>query len=175
VTPEQLEIVKFEYATGKAVFERGQYGDAVRHFEAASALVDRGSRFGGEVQMWLVTALDAAGQLQDAIALCKQLVRHPSIDTREQARGLLYILEAPKLSKRPEWLVEIPDLGALGDNRSSLLKPGAGVGMKQSPPQPKWGIPEPVDYSQVNTKDNSFVWVGLIGFGVAIASLIFLS
>ena len=174
MTPEQLEIVKSEYTTGKAVFERGQYGDAVRHFEAASALVDRGSRFGGEVQMWLVTALDAAGQVQEAIALCKQLVRHPSIDTREQARGLLYILEAPKLTKRPEWLVEIPDLGALGDNQSSL-KLGAGVTLKQSQPQPKWGIPEPVDYSQVNARDNSFIWVGLIGFGAAIAGLIFFS
>ncbi|OCQ94727.1 hypothetical protein BCD67_03915 [Oscillatoriales cyanobacterium USR001] len=172
MSAEQLEIVKSEYAAGKAVFERGQYGDAVRHFEAASALVDRGSRFGGEVQMWLVTALDAAGQLQSAIALCKQLVRHPSIDTREQARGLLYILEAPKLSKRPEWLVEIPDLGALGDNQSSL-KLGAGVVLKQSPPPSKWAIAEPVDLSKVNARDNSFVWVGLMGIGVAIAGLIF--
>jgi hypothetical protein len=43
--------------------------------------------------------------------------------------------------------------------------------MKQS--QPKWEIPEPVDLSQVNTRDNSFVWVGLMGVVVAIAGLIF--
>ena len=173
MSSDQLEVVKSEYATGKAVFERGQYGEAVRHFEAASALVERGSRLGGEVQMWLVTAYDAAGQTQEAIALCKQLIRHPSLDTREQARGLIYILEAPKLSKRPEWLVEIPDLGALGDNQSSAFKAGAGGAV--NPSKPKLVIPEPVDLSKVNTKDNRFVWVGLIGVGVAIAGLIFFS
>lgn len=173
MSSEQLEVVESEYATGKAVFERGQYVDAVRHFEAASALVERGSRLGGEVQMWLVTAYDAAGQTQEAIALCQQLIRHPSLDTREQARGLIYILEAPKLSKRPEWLVEIPDLGALGDNQSSAFKGGAGGAVK--PSKPKLVIPEPVDLSRVNTRDNRFVWVGLIGVGVAIAGLIFFS
>lgn len=174
MTSDPLELVQTEYQTGKAAFERGEYGQSVRHLEVASALVDRNTRLGGEVQMWLVTAYEAAGQTTEAIALCKQLSRHPSINIRQQARRLLFILEAPKLSKRPEWLVQIPDLGGLKDNEDSAFKGAAGKSTS-SPPPPKPAIPEPVDLSQVNTEDNRFVWVALIGLGLAIAGLIFFS
>lgn len=175
MTSDPLEIIQNEYQAGQLAFERGEYGQSVRHLEVASALVERNTRLGGDVQMWLVTAYEAAGQTTEAIALCKQLSRHPSINIRQQARRLLFILEAPKLSKRPEWLVQIPDLGNLKDNEESAFKGGAGKSSGSSSPPPKPAIPEPVDLSQVNTQDNRFVWVALIGMGLAIAGLIFFS
>ncbi len=174
MSSDKLERVRDEYQAGKVAFEGGRYGQAVKHLEAASALVDRGSRLGGEVQMWLVTAYEAAGQTVEGIALCKQLTRHPHISVRQQARQVLYILEAPKLTKRPEWLVEIPDLGRLQDNESSRFKAGVGGATKsQTPAKP--AIAEPVDLSQVQTQDNRFVWVAAIGLMLAIAGLIFFS
>ncbi|MGE5657381.1 MAG: hypothetical protein ACM37W_12300 [Actinomycetota bacterium] len=173
MSSEQLEIAQKEYQVGRTHFERGQYGQAVKHLQAASALIDRNSRLGGEVQMWLVTAYEAAGQNPEAIALCKQLSRHPRYETRQQAKRLLYILEAPKLSTRPEWLVKIPDLAALEDNEASILKPGAGDVVKRPPKKPT--APPPIDLSQVNTKDNRFLWVALLGTVLAVAGLIYFS
>ncbi|MFB2937222.1 hypothetical protein ACE1B6_18400 [Aerosakkonemataceae cyanobacterium BLCC-F154] len=167
---ESLEIVQEQYQAGKAAFERGQYRQSVEFLAQASALVDRNTRFGGEIQIWLVTAYEAANQRQEAIALCKQLDRHPSYEIRQQSRRLLYILEAPQLNRRPEWLTQIPDLGAIADNESKIRlgKPAAGGKSSSRSLSP----PEPVDLSQVNTKDNRFIWVALIGVLLILGSLV---
>lgn len=167
---ETLEVVKEQYQAGKAAFERGQYRQSVECLQKASALVDRNSRFGGEVQIWLVTAYEAADRTQEAIALCKQLDSHPSYDIRQQSRRLLYILEAPQLNRRPEWLTQIPDLGAIADNESKTSLGNAAASGKSS--SRSVSPPEPVDLSQVNTKDNRFIWVALIGVLLILGSLV---
>lgn len=160
VTTESLEIAKAEYQAGKAAFERGDYRRSVQCLEKAASLVERRSKFGGEVQIWLVTAYEAVGQRTEAIELCEQVSRHPDLKTRKQGSRLLYILKAPKLKTRPEWFTQIPDLSNLEDpNRE--VKLAASVPNKRPPrprPQPD---PEPIDWSTVNTKDNQFVWVAL--------------
>lgn len=98
------------YRAGKAAFERGQYRQAVEQLTKASSLAGSSSRLGGEIQLWLVTAYEAAGAQTDAIALCRSLSQHPDTQTRKQSKRLLYILEASKLNLRPEWLTQIPDL-----------------------------------------------------------------
>ena len=169
MSAESLEIVKNEYQAGRSDFESGQYRQSVEHLEKASALVDRNSRLGGEVQMWLVTAYEAAGQRNEAIALCKQLHNHPSLETRKQSRRLLYILEAPQLNRRPEWMTEIPDLAVLTDNEAQSRLGNTASPAKSSPrPSPQ---SEPVDLSQVNTKDNLFIWVALIIACLTLAGL----
>ncbi|MGF1512263.1 MAG: tetratricopeptide repeat protein [Elainellaceae cyanobacterium] len=157
---DQRTIARQQYELGKLAFERGQYRQAVQHLEKAASLAGKISPFSGEVKIWLVTAYQAQGKMQDAIALCRQISQHPDYVTAKQARRLLYILEAPQLKLRPEWITSIPDLSALEEG-------GSGKGMSQyappkkprkPKPKPK---PEPVDLSQVNTKDNGFVWLGL--------------
>lgn len=172
VNSETIEIVKAQYQAGKAAFERGQYRLAVEHLEKASALVARNSRLGGEVQIWLVTAYEAAGQRQEAIALCEQLKRHPHPEISKQGRRLLYIMQAPELKRPAEWMTQIPDLGAVSDNNSQLR---LASGTTSSKPLPKQPIPEPVDLSQVNTKDNRFTWMALIVIGLTVAGLIWWS
>lgn len=166
-----LEQEKFnrEYQAGIAAFERGEYRISVQHLETAIALSNPNSRAGGEAQIWLVTALEAAGQRTEAIALCKQLSRHPALETRQQAKRLQYILEAPQLSRRPEWLTQIPDLTALSDSDTNLRQ-GGGTLRKSGNFQQK--EPEPIDLSQVNTKDNRFIWFALVIIGLTIVSLI---
>lgn len=158
MSTESLEIAKSRYQAGKLAFENGQYREAVENLEKASALLSRNSRLGGEVEIWLVTAYEAAGRTDDAIALCQALQRHPFPETSKQAKRLLYILKAPKLQRPSEWMTEIPDLGALSDNDGKVrvaAKPRKST--TQKPAEPEF-----VDLSQVNTKDNRFIWVALI-------------
>jgi hypothetical protein len=170
VTAEKLEIVQQEYQAGRVAFESGRYARAVQSLETASGLVDRTSRLGGEVQMWLVTAYEASGDTERAIGLCRKLTRHPRQETRQQAKRLLYILEAPKLSIPPEWMVKIPDLAALDENQSINFQADPNADIKYAKPKPK--APEPVDLSQVNTKDNKFIWAALMAIGLILAGLI---
>lgn len=174
MTSETLELVKTEYQAGKAAFERGQYRESVQHLQKASALVERNSGLGGEVQIWLVTAYEAAGQRAEAIALCNQLTRHPRLETRKQGRRLLYILEAPKLNTRPEWLIQIPDLTALDESEVNARQTSVPPGKSSKSQRPKAEV-EPVDLSQVNTKDNRFIWLALIVTILTLGSLLFLS
>lgn len=162
-----LETAKTEYQAGKTAFERGQYRESVQHLEKASDLVRSASRLGGEIQIWLVTAYEAAGQGIEAIALCEQLLRHPDSETSKQARRLLYILQAPKLQRPTEWLTQIPDLGTLPDNTSKTRFSSATTS-KSPLPEP---LPEPV-VTQVNTRDNRFIWVALIVMGLILGGLL---
>lgn len=170
---ENLEIAREQYQTGKAAFERGDYRRSIQALEKAVSLTARQTRSGGEMQIWLVTAYQAADQQQDAIALCEQLTRHPDFQIRKQAKRLLYILQAPRLQTRPEWLTKIPDLGAI-DAAAQDNKGASQYGPK--PPRPRsQPAPEPLDLTQVNTKDNQFIWVALVAIGLLLGGLLWLS
>ncbi|MBW4675435.1 MAG: hypothetical protein KME52_15840 [Desmonostoc geniculatum HA4340-LM1] len=173
MSADSIEIAKTRYQTGKVAFENGQYHQAVENLEKASALLSRNSRLGGEVEICLVTAYEAAGRSDDAIALCEKLKRHPHLETSKQARRMLYILKAPKLKRPSEWMTQIPDLGALPDNELKITvakSPKSSVQQKPKPTEREF-----VDLSQVNTKDNRFIWVALIAIGLTILYLVWLS
>ncbi|MBE9126905.1 MULTISPECIES: hypothetical protein [unclassified Coleofasciculus] len=170
MSSDTKEKFRIEYQAGKAAFERGEYRIAVKRLEAASALMNRTSRLGGEAQLWLVTAYDAAGQKEEAIALCQQLSRHPDPETCKQGKRLLYILQAPQLKRPEEWMSKIPDLGAIAQ---SDAKDRRGSGVARSNRNPKREIElEERDLTQVNTKDNQFIWVALIVIGLMVGGLI---
>ena len=170
---EQLESIKSKYKAGRAAFERGQYRQAVTYLETVSSSIDRNSSFGGEAQIWLVTAYEAAGLDQKAIALCQKLTRHTHIETRKQAKRLLCILEAPKLKIHPEWRVEIPDMAALDESGAKFRQVSAAAKPKSPAPKPPKPRPKPVDLSQVNTKDNQFIWVALGAVALILGALLY--
>lgn len=171
MSTESLEIARSRYQAGKLNFENGKYREAVENLEKASALLSRNSRLGGEVEIWLVTAYEAAGQTEEAIALCQQLQRHPFPETSKQAKDLLYILKAPKLQRPSEWMTEIPDLGTLSDNDAKMRASGnSPKSARQAPAEP-----ELEDLSQVNTQDNRFIWVSLIVILLTLSYLAWLS
>ncbi len=171
-----------DFQAAKNAFDRGNYREAAAGFEQTLALANPNSILGGEVQMWLVTAYQAKGQMNDAIALCKKLTHHPDLKTCKEAKRILYILEAPKLKARPEWLTQIPDLTQLSegetrdrprDRFTNRIANGTAFSAKQLESKPKL-IDEPVDSSQVNTKDNQFVWVALIAVLIGLGSLLWM-
>ncbi|MFE4107093.1 hypothetical protein [Almyronema epifaneia] len=173
---ENTKFAKVEFASGLQLFERGDYRRAIAHFEKALALANRTTLLGGEIQTWLVNAYAAVDRSQDAIALCEKLVLHPDLETRKQAKRLLYILKAPKLKARPEWLSQIPDLGGL-DEKDRDMTPNLNryAQTERQPRKPKAKSKpetEPIDLSQVNTQDNLFLWVALAAAALVIGGLI---
>lgn len=162
---DSIELARLEYEAAKVQFERGQYRDAVVRLEKASALCERATPLGGDIQIWLVTAYQAVGDDKSAIALCRKLNQHPHISTRQQSRRLLAILEAPRLTTRPEWNVTIPDLSGADKSLDRDRKGTNARSPRRKPrPLPK---PPPIDPSEIERGDNRF-----IGFGIAISLLI---
>ena len=169
MTDQSLDLAKTAYQSGKLAFERGFYQQSVQYLEKASALVNAQGILGGEMQVWLVVAYEAAGQQEQAIALCQQLKTHPDLETRKQSRRLLSILEAPRLVSRPEWMTQIPDLAQLDDN--SLANAYIMPKPRRKPAKPKPYEPEAIDWTQVNREDNRFVWVALAIAGLVLGGL----
>ncbi len=158
-----------DYRNGQAAFERGDYQQSVVCLTAALAEVEARSKLGGEMQLWLVTAYEASGNLPAAIDLCAQLMSHPSIETRQESKRILYILQAPALVRREEWVTKIPDLKDLEENNRAL---------GSSAPRPTRFAPRrqimkpPIDPREINTSDNGFIVVMLV-VGLAIGGWLF--
>lgn len=169
MSAENEEKFRVEYEAGKAAFERGEYRTAVKRLEAASALSKRNTRLGGEATLWLVTAYQAAGQTAEAIALCEQLSSHPDLETSKQSKRLAYILKAPQLQRPEEWMTKIPDLGAIAESEPTYRRgTNTPTKRKRNPEEV-----EAIDPSQINTKDNQFIWIGLIASLIILGSLFF--
>ncbi|MEL6130920.1 MAG: tetratricopeptide repeat protein [Cyanobacteria bacterium J06627_3] len=156
------------YEIGQQAFERGRYADAVNAFEHALTQ-EHGLALDGEIKLWLVNALTASNRREDAIELCGKLALHPDFDVRKQSKQLLYIIKAPKLQAKEEWLTKIPDLAELegGEEKPWQTRP-----VKPRPLKPP---PPPLPLSEVNTEDNGFVWIALIGCGLLLGGLWWLS
>jgi hypothetical protein len=157
------------YAMGQAAFERGLYRDSINGFETALTLISGSSALGGEIQLWLVTAYDAVGQGEAAIALCRKLSNHPSLETRQQSKRLLFILEAPKLQARPEWLTQIPDLDPPNAAPGRYRAVGqAGQSGKAKSNEPKSITDEP--FEPIDPKESR----GFLGIALGLSGVILL-
>jgi outer membrane protein assembly factor BamD (BamD/ComL family) len=167
VTADNLEKFQHKYQAGKQALEKGQYRLSIENLQAAQELIPTNSRRGGEAGIWLVTAYQAANKINEAIALCQDLVAHPDSQTREQAQRILYIINAPKLERPKEWMSEIPDLTNT-DNQ------GVRYITAQKPKTQNTSEPEyaDIDLSQVETQDNQFVWFALILIILLLGSLV---
>jgi tetratricopeptide (TPR) repeat protein len=162
-----LEDFEQQFNLGKIALERGQYRQSISHLKNAIDLVSPTSKKGGEAQIWLVAAYQANGMLEEAIALGQDLISHPSFTVKKQATDLLYIMKAPRLERPKEWLTEIPDLSQMSESETKILPKKPSVKPVKKPR-------EEIDLSQVNTEDNQFVWVGLIGILVIFVTIFFL-
>ncbi len=156
------------YTTGQAAFERGLYRDSMDWFEKALSLTSEQSALGGAIQIWQVTAYDAAGQNEAAVTLCRKLATHPNLETRQQSKRLLYILEAPKLQTRPEWLTQIPALdppSAATRRYSAVGQPGSSP---SKPKEPKSITAEP--FEPIDPKESR----GFLGIALGLSGVILL-
>ena len=168
MTADNQEKFRQQYQAGKQALERGKYRLSIEHLEAAKDLVAPYSRKGGEVQIWLVTAYQAANQLEKAIALAQELTVHPDTQTREQAQRILYIIKAPVLERPREWMSQIPDL-AEADKGASRY-----VTAKKKAAAPTELELEDLEPTPVDSADNQFIWFAVILVTLIIGSLVWL-
>ncbi|MGB7518708.1 MAG: tetratricopeptide repeat protein, partial [Spirulinaceae cyanobacterium] len=103
---ENQEKLQAELQAGKKALERGEYRLSIKHLETARELTRFGTRLGGEVGIWLMSAYQAANQLDQAIALGQKLAKHPFQEVAQQSKRLLYIIQAPQLVRPREWMSE---------------------------------------------------------------------
>ncbi len=154
---EEQEKLQVEFQAGKKALERGEYRLSIKHLETASKLSRFGTRLGGEVGIWLMSAYQAANQMEQAIALGQKLAKHPFQEVAQQSRRLLYIIQAPQLVRPREWMSEIPDLTNLEESQPQDRR---GSGLSKS--RHKLKESQPLDLSEVNTQDNQFIWLALV-------------
>lgn len=173
MTTENLELARQQFQIGQDAFERGLYRQSIEAFEKAIGLADRNSSLGGEAQIWLVNAYQAADRNVEAIALCESLGSHPDVKIRKQSRRMITILKAPKLKLREEWMTKIPDLTNLDEANSKNKK--ASGNLSPAPRLRSKPVPEPVDLSQVETQGNGFVWIAFGAIALTVLGLIWLS
>ncbi|MEM9136084.1 MAG: hypothetical protein AAGB01_01865 [Cyanobacteria bacterium P01_F01_bin.42] len=168
--PPSLGQINLKFQQGQRYFESGRYREAIQSLSQACALVESSSKPAGEMRLWLVTAYDADGQRQEALSLCRQLAQSPFIDIRRQAKRLLTILEAPKLSLHEDWVTTIPPLDGVKD--PGQMRGEARRVSPQRAPSPKPVInDQEVDLSQVTTSDRGLaimagILVVLLGLGL---------
>ena len=168
--PSSNPPISPNYLAGQTAFENGNYRQAVELLEAAVAETAAKSKLGGEIQMWLVTAYEANGNLSQAIELCSQLIRHPHITIRQESKRVLYILQAPELNRREEWITKIPDLQEIEENPNA--RGGSGSVRKSRPARVRPMPPMvPIDPSEIEAKDNGFIKALLILAVLAIGGL----
>ncbi|MDB9528187.1 hypothetical protein PN498_19500 [Oscillatoria sp. CS-180] len=146
------------FAAGQLAFERGNYRDAVIAFEEGNRLAGGATLLGGSIQLWLMNAYSAAGRHQDAVVLGEKLAKHPDRDVRKQSRRVLEILQAPRLNRRADWLTPIPDFSELAENESALGQYSTSVTKPRPAPKPE---AQPENLSQMNTRENGFLWVAI--------------
>jgi tetratricopeptide (TPR) repeat protein len=165
-----IDPLPVEYEKGRLAFESGNYRQAIHSLEAAMAEIEPRSALGGEVQLWLVTAYEAGGLQPEAIDLCTKLTRHPQIEVRQESKRVLYILQAPALSRKEEWITKIPDLQDLEENvkgdRIASRKQARSIPIRKLPPPPL------IDPKEINTKDNGFIAILLFASLAGILGLL---
>lgn len=169
MTADNREKFQQKYQAGKQALERGQYRLSIENLEAARELVASNSRRGGEAQIWLVTAYQAANKIDEAIALAQELILHPDTQTREQAQRILYIIKAPILERPKEWMSEIPDLAEADTGASRYV-----TAKKKSTVQPTEIELEDFEPSPTDPEDDRFIWFALILVSLIVGSLVWL-
>jgi hypothetical protein len=175
-SPEQIppNPAQTEFQLGQQAFESGEYRQSVQALERSLAMAAAGSVLQGDIQIWLVMAYEAAGDRVKARQLCKATVRHPQLATRKDAKGLLYILEAPELRRRDDWVTKIPNLEGIPSRNEKAWAAPAPTKLRNKPKEKPQGyvIPEPTDPTKVEIEDRGFVWLALIGSTIVVLGLI---
>ncbi|MDJ0746944.1 MAG: tetratricopeptide repeat protein [Xenococcaceae cyanobacterium MO_167.B27] len=166
---ENKEQFRLYYQAGKNALERGKYRQSVENLEKALEIVGFVSRLGGETQMLLITAYQAMGNQEKAIALCQELTTHPNGITSKKAVEVLYIIQAPELKRPESWMSKIPDMSQNDTTTPQYVT--ARKSPKRHPPK----IEPEIDLSQVETEDNKFLWFALILTAITCGGLIWLS
>ena len=96
----------------RLALERGEYGRVLALLEPLADRHPPRTPLGGELRLLIVTALMGQGESERAAECCRNLSNSSDPELRARARDLLYVLEAPALSRPREWSLTLPDLAS---------------------------------------------------------------
>jgi tetratricopeptide (TPR) repeat protein len=173
---DELEREKNErnsmFQAGKLYYERGMYKESVKALEQALVAEGALSPLGGDIQMWLALAYQAVGQEKKCIDTYKFLEsNHPVPAVRKQAADLRYIMEAPKISLKPDEKVSIPVFDDLDRNvpKSKSNRPTRPRMQSQKKKKKTWDEEFWDSYTPPGPLKNKYVWIAscIVGLGLA--------
>ncbi len=159
------QIASELYQEGVSNFESGNYQQAIALLERARALAILETALGGDILVWLANAYDANGRTDDAIALCRDLKKHPISDVRKSARYMLGILTAPQLGKLEGVVSEVPILQFSDTYQSKPAARSKSQGDLNQKPFREVSLEKPNTNSSASI--NNFLW-----FAIAISLLL---
>jgi outer membrane protein assembly factor BamD (BamD/ComL family) len=153
------QIASELYQEGVSNFESGNYQQAIAILERARALAVLETTLGGEILIWLANAYDAVGKTEEAIAICRNLKKHPTNSVRKSARYMLGILTAPQLSKLEGVVSEVPILDSRDHYQSKPVARSKSTSDTEKKPFREVSLEKP------NTESsNNFLWVAIAIF-----------
>ena len=121
-------------AAAREALDRGNYGRVLGLLEPLAERQGPRTPLGAGVRLLIATALMGQGESERALECCRavQDCRDPAL--RARARDLLYVLEAPALTRPRDWSLTLPDLSVAAPLES--LAPRAGGRRRQEPAPP---------------------------------------
>jgi tetratricopeptide (TPR) repeat protein len=149
------------YQAGVRSFEHGDYKQAIAHFQQALNGVNAGTKIGGEIQVWLANAYDAAGNPTEAIALCRSLKKHSDRDVRKSASYVLGILSAPKLNTLKDANSKIPSLKGLDDQTLSRSIGSSGAKSDRAKSENQSSTRSSIDVQKSQREQNLFLGMAI--------------
>ena len=124
----------------EAALERGDYGQSLAMLSTLAEQHPLTDPSGPYLRLLMVTAWMGQGQDDKALSTCRALCQCRDPDSRQQARQLLTILEAPSLERPERWSIRLPQLEMNGTGQGL---PSAGRRRprrrKDAPPPPPTG------------------------------------
>lgn len=129
-----------DLSAARRALERGEYGRVLALLEPLAEHHPPRTPQGSELRLLMVTALMGQGESERAAECCRSLCNSVDPELRARARELLFVLEAPALSRPREWSLTLPDL-ASGRSLESVGRPG---GRRRRPEEPPPPPPPPV-------------------------------
>ncbi|MCS6783041.1 MAG: tetratricopeptide repeat protein [Gloeomargarita sp. SKYBB_i_bin120] len=127
------------YRQGLRAMEAGRYREAVTALKSALEAQPHDP----QIKLWLAMAYEALQEWGLARDLCRELTTHPDPKVRQQSQQVLYILEAPRLRRRSEWVNRIPLL-----TEEAAVPWRVGIPKKVKPPEED--LPPPRSVAQSN-------------------------
>jgi hypothetical protein len=124
-----------DLSAARRALERGEYGRVLALLEPLAERHPARTALGSELRLLIVTALMGQGESERAAACCRSLRDSVDPELRARARDLLYVLEAPALSRPRAWSLTLPDL-APGPSLESVGRPGGRRRRPQELPPP---------------------------------------
>ena len=126
-------------AFAEAALARGDYSQCLNALEKLLEDHPLNTPKGSKIRLLMITALMGEGDDQQAISICRQLIRCKDNDIRQISKQLLPVLESPSLERPANWSIKLPSLDINPLTGSNSYKGGRKITKARTSPKPPTG------------------------------------